>query len=451
MKDNITEYMQENLLNILIKDDKNYKLIIDNLEVNYFESSYYRSIFNKVKSYILRFKETPKLHIFELLDKEINDKKIYKDIIENIINSEINAEYVIGEYLNFIRQQQLKIGIISAAEKIENSDIVGAEKCLNDLRNSQIKTFDKGSNLDLSFIDEDDLYHIPTGIKPIDDIKAMPTKKELYSLIALPNTGKSQFLIHLGKVAMMTKHKVIHISLEMSENKVKQRYVQSLFNVSKRESISVLNRFTIDDKGYLLNHDTEEVLNKLSFDNKNICDTLNKKISKLPVNNLIIKEFAGDSLSISKLTNYLDNLIDDENFHPDIILLDYPAKMRIENPHKIREELGRIYIQLRGIAVKYNLAMVIVAQINREGKKEKVSWLNESYLQEDFSLTNEADTIISLNQTEYEYNSNMARLYLCKSRNDVKYLKILLSQNYNCCQFAIDAVKLNNNNYKIKE
>lgn len=449
MKDNFKEYMQENILHILIMDDVNYKLILHIAKDNYFESSFHRNIFKKTIHFLLRYKKTPKNHIYELLETEIKDNEVYLEILDNIINVEVNTKFVLDEFTTFVRQQQLKLGIISAAEEIEKGNLLEAEKHITDLRKKDIDIFDKGSYLDTSFFEQEAIEIIPTGIQPMDNIGCCPTKKEMIALGALPGYGKSHFLTHLGKVGVFTKHKVLHITLEMSEELQKQRYIQSMFGVTKRESKGLINIFNKDENGYLIDYKQEEIDYKLSLLDENSRQIIDKKLRRFPTKNLLIKAFPSGHLTIPILENYLDTLIDYKNFHPDMIMIDYPKKMNI-NPRFLREELGSIYIKLKGLADKYNVAMVVVAQFNREGKKDKVTWLDESYLQEDFSLINEVAWFITYNQTPYEYDNKLARLFISKGRNDIKGTKILLSQDYNCCQFALDAIKFKKESYRIK-
>lgn len=446
-----SEYMQENVLNILIKDEKNYKFVINKIEADYFESDYYRKIFNKLKMYIVRFKKPPVSHVYQLLNKEIEKDSLIKDIIDNIFNQDIDANYVIEELNIFIRQQQLKIGIISAAEQIENGDISAAEKCIHNLRKNEIVNFDRGSKLDSNFLsDNTAIETIPIGIDLLDSIGCCPTKKEMIALGALPGYGKSHFLTHLGKIALNTNHKVLHITLEMSEELQKLRYLQSCFGLTKRQSKGFINVFNRDENGLLSGIDRQDKNYNLSLDDQDIKNKMDKKLKKINTGNLIIKAFSSGRLTMRLLENYIESLIDYENFMPDLVMIDYPKKMKL-NPRYLREELGQIYIELKGLADEYNTALAVVAQFNRDGKKSKERWLDESHLQEDFSLINEVAWFLTYNQTPSEYDNKLSRLFVSKGRNDVKNIKLLLSQDYECCQFALDSVLFSNNKYSIKE
>ena len=455
MRENLTDNMQENILNILIRDESNYKLIINSIKSNYFESSYYREIYQKVKFYILKYKKVPKQHIYDLLDLNIKKNEFYKDILDNIFSSEINAKYVVEEFNTFARQQQMKLGILKVAEEIEKGDLVAAEKELHNMKKQDQIVFDFGSHLNSKFIEQEDKPDtINSGITPLDEIGCCPTRGDMIALAALSGYGKSHYLTQLGKVAMMTKNKVLHITLEMSEDKQIQRYIQSCFGISKRATNSFINHFKTDEYGNF-EIDRERLQYNLTLDAPDIEKRVNKILPKLPINNLIIKSFPTGSLTIHQLENYIDTLIEYNNFMPDLILIDYPKCMKINNSRYLREELGEIYKQLKGMAESYNTAMAIVAQFNREAKKgrnfkgDQIKWLDESYLQEDFSLINEVAWFLTLNQTPQEYDNKLARIYVTKGRHDVKNLKVLLSQDYNCCQFVLDSFRMRNDNYDL--
>jgi len=166
---------------------------------------------------------------------------------------------------------------------------------------------------------------------------------------------------------------------------------------------------------------------------------LKSKMEELIKPQLIIKEFPTGSLSIQKLRAYLDNLEGYYNFIPDIILLDYLDLMDID-VDKLRIDLGRTAVELRGIAIERNLAMVTVAQSNRAG--EDKAWLTRKNLGEDYSKVKTADVLITYNQLKHEKANGLARLFIDKGRNNKDGDAVLISQNYSLGQFCLDSGRI---------
>src|SRR5690606_3296566 len=110
-----------------------------------------------------------------------------------------------------------------------------------------IRVFDPGLRLSdipraLRFLDGQ-VSAFPTGIPEFDRLGFGPTRKEMFLYVADTKTGKTWSMIHLAKVALMNNLKTLHVSLEMSEDKISQRYVQTLFAISKRKETFTIRKF----------------------------------------------------------------------------------------------------------------------------------------------------------------------------------------------------------------
>lgn len=239
----------------------------------------------------------------------------------------------------------------------------------------------------------------------------------------------------------MQRKKVLHISLELSENRLKGRYFQTMFGILNRQTHdSILSpMFEVDSHGVFSNVDFREIEQRPSLQDGDIITVLKEKLEKLFLPQLVIKEFPTGTLSVEKLKAYLDNLESYFNFIPDIILLDYLDLMEMDSD-KLRIDLGQTAIALRGIAGERNVAMVTVAQTNKSAEGKKL--LTRKYLAEDFSKVRVSDNLITYTQTREESKKGMARLFVDKARNSPGNMVILLSQNYSIGQFCISSAIL---------
>jgi replicative DNA helicase len=136
------------------------------------------------------------------------------------------------------------------------------------------------------------------------------------------------------------------------------------------------------------------------------------------------------------LRAYLDGL---ERFHkiiPDVIILDYPDLMDIDG-NQLRVDTGKIYKDLRGIAVSKNLAMVVASQGNRTSASAKM--VTDSMVAEDYSKIATADNVLTYSQTPQEHKLGLARLFVSNGRNDEDKFVVLISQSYTTGQFCLDS------------
>jgi replicative DNA helicase len=453
MSDELSNSTQENILTLLCFDDESAPIITSNIDSGLFSNTFYRNIARRAINFYKEFSKTPKIHIADLLETELEEgstRPIYIKILENLFENQnsINKDYALSTLEKFVREQTLKLTITKAAAAIQGGKIEEAESILEQGRRKSATVFDPGTFMfsdetrTFTFLDKlesDDYIH--TGIKQLDDLEICPAPGELFTFLARSGAGKSWLLVHLSKFALLQRKKVLHISLELSEERLKARYFQTMFGILNRQTnLPILSPvFEVDSRGVFSNVNFREVEHRPSLQDGGIITVLKEKVEKLFLPQLIIKEFPTGTLSVSKLKTYLDNLEGYYNFIPDIILLDYLDLMEIDSD-KLRIDLGQTAIALRGIAGERNVAMVTVAQTNKSAEGKKL--LTRKYLAEDFSKVRVSDNLITYTQTNKESKMGMARLFVDKARNSPGNVVILISQNYSIGQFCISSSKL---------
>lgn len=241
----------------------------------------------------------------------------------------------------------------------------------------------------------------------------------------------------MGKHCMIQRKKVLHVTLEMSEARTAQRYVQALFSISKREANVRTTRFVTDNLGRLIDFE-EDQLNRPTLMDPGIRDFISKKLESQRKRRapLIIKQFPTGALTVTMLKAYLDGLERFQKFVPDVVIIDYPDLMKLDSDN-LRISTGQIYKDLRGIAVERNLAMVVASQGNREAATAKM--VTDSMIAEDYSKIATSDNVLTYTQTEEEKKLGLARLYVANGRNDEDKFVVLVSQSYAIGQFCLSS------------
>ena len=444
----ISKSLQENILTLLVFSEEHGRHLSGLVDATHFDGTY-RLIAAKAIAYIYEYKKAPQAHIADLLETELKNKELDQKHLKSILldlkqNSyEVNAPYVFSRLQSFLTMQRLKSGIIDAAEKLQTKTEDAneeAEKILYDALKARAIVTDLGVRLSSPDIAQMILTRpvaFPTGIKELDREHLGPGRKELHVLMALPNRGKSWWLIHLGRVALLNKLKVVHITCEMSSVRVLERYAQNIFSIPQRNISTKVTKVSVDDHNKITNIFQETVQHAFTLEDPAMEKKLNAKLKRwrTRLHNIVVKEFPSGSLTVRQLAGYLDTLEMAEHFTPDLILIDYADLMKI-NPARRREELGEIYVQLRGLAMERNCAVTTVTQSNREGLKSK-HHLSEGNVGEDFSKVQTADVLLSYNQTEVEKELGVARIYVNKARNERAAFSFLLTQNYSAGQFCL--------------
>lgn len=455
MSETITGALQENILILLCFSDE-VKMLSNVITVDLFESSIYRDVASAALDFYREFQKPITEHLPDVLHYQLEGPKgeLFKHVLDSIFQAKdsINKNYVMKQLEKFIRQQKLKQTVKETADKILDDDLEGAEQVFDKYKKTILKQFDIGTRLSdtvksLRFLKEEVQSH-HTGIKVLDELGICPAPKELFVFVSLPGYGKSWFFVHIGKFALLQRKKILHVTLEMSEENVCKRYIQALFNISKQSLDSYsIPVFTRTDEGILQTIDFKEIKKKtLGLTDEGIEKTVNAKLKKLKKPQVIVKEFPTGSLTMRTLNAYLDNLEASIKFIPDIIIVDYADLMNIDKDN-VRVATGRIYQELRGLAVERNISIVTASQANRTA--EGIKWITRKQLAEDYSKVAIADNLVTFNQTPAEYKLKLARLFIDKGRNDRSGDAILISQNYALGQFCMDSIRMDNEYWKI--
>jgi replicative DNA helicase len=445
--------LQENLLTLLCFDDQNCKIARGALTPQLFESSVFKEVAGIAIDFIDQYGVAVKDHLPDHLEGVLNgdDKRkadSYRKLVDNLFAAKdaVNGEYVLSQLNKFVRQQNIKAALIKAVEAVEAGQIELAEVELQKGLNNQALSFEAGLNLSspadvMSVLDSPEEEGFTLGIEELDRHGIIPRRKELFSFLAPRGRGKSWFITHCAKQALLQRWSVVIITLEMSEKRYAARMLQSFFSISRRDASVKLTRLVKDHNGQLQDL-LEERIVRTTMRDDNVKDVVARRAKRefrqRPP--LRIKEYATGSLTLTGVRAYLDGLERFEKFTPDLICIDYPKLMTLDSKN-LRLELGALNEGIRGLGKERNAAVVIVAQGNRESETAKL--VTGDMTSEDISLLATSDTFITYSQTLEEKKLGLARIFVEKSRNEESKMIALITQSYALGQFCLDSAALN--------
>lgn len=446
-----TGALQENILTLLCFDKEACPIIIAAVDTSLFESAVYRNIADQAIQYFRKYKEAAGEHLPDLLEEFLQSPKrsqvrMYSEALHDLYSTSksINRKYILDELGRFIRQQSLRQSITSAAEELQAGDDVAAERLLLEGLKKRLVVFEKGLTI-AEAIESVNLYEtqqdlIKTGIGPLDADGICPAPGELYTVMALPNKGKTWWLQSIGKYAALQRKKVLHITLEMSEEKIARRYVQSFFSMTRRPETFSVPVIKQDDKHRFIGLSFRRYRRRPSLTDKKSRTRLQNRSKNFgdKFKRILIKQFPTNQLSTDGLHAFLEMLEQEENFIPDLLIVDYADLMKIDAAN-LRIDTGRVYKDLRGVAVEKNIAVCTASQSNRLGEDARI--LTMKHFAEDYSKAGISDNIISYNQTKDEKDMGLARLFVVKARDERSGQTALITQAYSSGQFAIDSIR----------
>lgn len=357
------------------------------IESKFFENSSFSIIHSGIKKYFQTYKSLPnKINLLEFIPEKFVNENI-KDIVENLYQYRFldsnETNFISDKVKTFIQHQAMKKAIIESFPLIQDPDgydeisakIKDAMSIGTDITDIGIDAFDPNVFLDRceNRVNKTDLIgKIPTGFHIIDKfMESGIGGGELLTIMAPAKTGKSHFLVNVGANALIFKKNIIHISLEMPEERVAERYDMRMLGMTKNE-LRVGN-LTVKKAKSLLDQN---------------------------IGHLHIKSFA--RLTPEKLELHLRKHETITGEKIDMLLLDYADIMTCStNYNQKRWELDAIYYDLRALAEEYNIPIITVTQSNR-GSVEKLnggSILDLDSMAESYGIARIVTACLSLNIT----------------------------------------------------
>lgn len=462
-RERLSPALQENILALLCFDDKTARTIRTAVgSPKLFESKIYREIAGVAIDFLDTYKEPIKEHLADELEHIISgsDRLIaqqYEKLVKQLHaeHKQINSVYIISQLHRFVRLQTMKSALIASVEAAEEGDIEKVEVLWQNALASQVTTFEGGIDLgnvdqSLAFLENTEAPML-IGVKVLDDHGIGPSPGTVTMVQAPLKRGKTWFLMHIGKWGLLQHKCVVHITLEMSEQKTTQRYHQTIFGITKYETSVKVPMFTKSRDGTMSDLGFETI-ETMAYNDPDIRPKLAKLLKRrgsrwAPFR---IKGFPSGSLTIDGLDAYLDGLERFEGIIPDLLILDYAELMNMGGTGKDagdkRAAIGSTFVKLRGLATRRNMAVVTASQTNRAGINKTVS--DETDTAEDISKGFTVDTIITYNQTKAEYELGLARLFVAAHRDGEGRQTALISQNYKSGQFCIDSVLVNSKHFE---
>lgn len=447
--------LSENLLTLLSQSDEHGRLVAAVIDPALFDGEL-RNVAERCVGYWRQHGEAPKTHTADLFSDILEDKhnrraNTYRRILSSMVqlhDEGINSKYVLESARRFMRLQKLKDAILKAAQQLQqpkDTTIEQVEAILDDIMRARDFQFNPGIRLDdferlLTFL-ETQYKEFDTGIAALDRQQAVPARGEVWLLLGGTGRGKTWCMIHLGKRALLRRKKVLHITPEISGELTLQRYYQSLFTVTRRASDKVnVARFEKDAR-QIINITREALEPEFDFESRSLRYELETRVGLMgsKMSNIMIKQVAPRSLSVSGLRGFLDSLEKAENFIPDLLIVDSVYLLKPQGTER-RISLGQNMEDLRAVAVDRHMAVVASHQLSKEGAEARVPTM--ANIGEDWSMAQTADVVIIHAATNQEKRYGLARLYADKVRSSRDKFACLITQAYDVGQYCLESYPL---------
>jgi replicative DNA helicase len=327
-------------------------------------------------------------------------------LLENALKVEkIEEEWLLDEAEKWVRNRKIHKALVDSIEAYDTKKGMGSvpdrlQQAISSSFNSSIG-HDYLTDYDIRYQQYTQKEEkVPFYLKMFDEITSGGlSKKTLSVVMALTGVGKTICLCDLAAKQLSKGHKVLYITLEMSEVNIAKRMDANLLNID-------INR--ISD------------LSRIEFQSKIL-----KLYNTIPLAKLVIQEYPAASVSVSHFKRLLSDLKIKKNFVPDIIYVDYINLMlstRSTRGDNSYTTIKMIAEELRGLATEFNVPLFTATQVNRQGASAKEIELTDT--SDSFGLPYTADLFFTLTTSDELSASNQIQVRQLKNRyNDLNRYK----------------------------
>lgn len=425
------EVFQDKIVGIFSRDTSFAKRVTDLIKPEYFTNTGTAECFRICQDHLKKFGNVPDSTTFVKLVKDMfAAKRIRDDVLQSLKEayakiSKIdisNAEYVADEVATFAKHQAIQDAMMKSLPLLEKGDF----SKIRDLMTSACQVGLADDWEDYDYFEEiksrtakrDDIatgsvvrHGITTGY-PKMDVHLYHNgwgRKELSCVMGPAKSGKSLSLGDFGKNASLAGYNVIYVSLEVAKEIISERIDASLSDTLMKEMVN--------DRAKV------EAAIKAAHTNAGVFKVI---------------DFPSGTLKVSALERVLDKYRD-KGIVFDMVIVDYADIMaaEIKSPD-LRESLRQIFIDLRAMAHKYNVACLTATQTNRDGAKAVTAKATD--VGDDWNKARTVDILIGINATEAEKQAGEARLFWALSRNTADGFSLRIKQNREKMQFLTDVV-----------
>jgi archaellum biogenesis ATPase FlaH len=253
-------------------------------------------------------------------------------------------------------------------------------------------------------IEEHEQTFVTTGFTSINKLTKGNTPSltggwrpgSLYSVMGLSGYGKSIFLSNFARDAWERGNNVLYVSTEMDEKQTYERILKSAYQAR-----------TLD-----------EVL-------------LKSQKSTFPASLIeVIKVHPNDTT-----TEDIQNIIDQLQWKPDILLIDYADELKShEKSSSEYEAQGIIYAGLKKIGEVHNLPVITATQTNRAAEDGEhggtKDWVGMGAIADSTKKIRLVDMLFSITQSINDKVGNTLNLIVLKNRFGQSNIKIPFTINY---------------------
>lgn len=322
--------------------------IADSLDSEYFESQAHKWIIEYIIKYFNQYHTYPTIETLSIEIKKIDNEVLRISLTDALreaykMSDVSDLEWVEEEFSSFCKNQQMKKAIMTSVDLLNLGDYDGIRSLINmAMKAGEEKNIGHLYEADVEArYRDDDRNAIPFPWKTFNELtQGGYGKGDLVLVFGNPGGGKSWGVIAMGAYAAALGYNVVHYTLELSEGYVGKRYD------------AVFSGVDVD---------------KLNYHRSEVEEAIGKVKGKI-----VIKEYAPKRASLDTIEAHLQQLEHQNEFKPDLIIIDYLDLLRTKGRKERKDEIDDVYTEAKGLAKQLCIPIVSPSQANRTGADKDI-------------------------------------------------------------------------------
>lgn len=364
--------------------------IVDSLDSEYFESSAHKWIIEYIIKYFSEYHTYPTMETVSIEIKKIENEVLRISLIESLreaykMADASDLEWVEKEFSNFCRNQQMKKAIMTSVDLLNMGDYEGIHSIISTaMKAGEEKNIGHIYDKDVEQrYREDDRNPIPYPWKTFNDLtQGGMGEGELILIFGNPKGGKSWAVAAIGAFAASLGYNVLHYALELTEGYTGKRYDAILTGI-----------------------DVEKLK-----DNKNKVDEVLRDLK----GKIVIKAYPPKRASFDTIEAHIEQLKNQNDFVPDLIIIDYLDYVRTRARKDRKEEIDDVYVHAKGLASEMGVPLVSPSQANRTGAGEDI--LESQHAAGSYDKIMIADQLFSLARSRKDKKRGTGKWHIMGNR-----------------------------------
>jgi replicative DNA helicase len=389
----------------LIHNESYANTVLPFLKDEYFSDLVERKVFEKIRTYIETYHDTPTLDVIRVGIQKDNSlsEELFEGCIELVDHltppDKANLEWLKTETEEFCRKRAIKLAILESVSILDGKSKDRMPDAIPLLLQDALGiSFDTSIGHDYTE-DAAERYderatpesRVATHLDMLNQITrgGLPSKT-LNVIMAGVGVGKTMLMCDLAANFFLQGKNVLYITLEMSDESIAERIDANLLGVN------------VDDLPAM---DRSVFLKKLKY------------IKSKTSGKLLIQEYGTGSVNVNHFRALLKECQLKKSFVPDVVVLDYLNLCASAKHNNTEDKYGNVKAiaeEMRGLMFDIDALMLTATQINREGAAS--SDADMTNVAESWGVPQTADLFLLLLQSDDLADKNQVLVKQLKNR-----------------------------------